>query len=202
MPVVGSRVLNEFLPRMESLQGQPRGLAPCTSVRQVLLLPSLYRGGSRGSGRGSHLPKLTEKDSRMDCWFLHEKDYFLYVFLLEFDLPTYSITPSAHPVKCPLHCPSPSHPNPLPPSLPTTPCSFPRVRSLSCSVSLTDISHSFLKLCLTGSSSMRPLVSTGLQAAALWQTEGPSLHVCGFTGATSPPSSIRSPACLLAPLAL
>ena len=89
-----------------------------------------------------------------------------------------------------------------PTSLFTTPCSFPRVRSLSCSVSLTDISHSFLKLCLTGSSSMRPLVSTGLQAAALWQTEGPSLHVCGFTGATSPPSSIRSPACLLAPLAL
>ena len=31
--------------------------------------------------------------------------FFLYIFLLEFNLPTYNITPSAHPVKCPLHCP-------------------------------------------------------------------------------------------------
>ena len=59
--------------------------------------------------------------------------FFVY-FLLEFDLPTYSITPSAHPVKCPPQCLSPSHPIPLPTSPSTTPCSFPRVRSLSCSV--------------------------------------------------------------------
>ena len=31
-----------------------------------------------------------------------------------FNLPTYRITPSAHPVKCPPQCPSPSHPNPSP----------------------------------------------------------------------------------------
>ena len=60
-----------------------------------------------------------------------------------FNLPTYRITPSAHPVKCPPQCPSPSHPNALPTSLSTTPNSFPRDRSLSCSVSLSDISHSF-----------------------------------------------------------
>ena len=54
-------------------------------------------------------------------------------------MPTYSITPSAHPVRCLPQCPSPSHPNPLPTSLSTTPCLFPRVRSLSCSVILTDI---------------------------------------------------------------
>ena len=60
--------------------------------------------------------------------------FFVY-FFLEFDLPTYSITPSAHPVRCPPQCPSPSHPVPLATSISTTPCSFPRVRSLSCSVS-------------------------------------------------------------------
>ena len=68
---------------------------------------------------------------------------FLVYFLLEFDLPTYSITPSAHPIKCPPQCPSPSHSIPLPTSPSTTTCSFPRVRSLSCSLTLTDISHSF-----------------------------------------------------------
>ena len=57
-------------------------------------------------------------------------------------MPTYSITPGAHPVKCPPQCLSPSHPNPLLTSPSTTPCSFPRV-SPSCSVSLTAISHSF-----------------------------------------------------------
>ena len=60
------------------------------------------------------------------------------------NLPTYRIIPSAHPVKCPPQCPSPSHPHPLPTSPSTTPSSFPRVKSLSCSVSLSDISHSFL----------------------------------------------------------
>ena len=68
---------------------------------------------------------------------------FLVYFLLEFDLPTYSITPSAHPIKCPPQCPSPSH-SILPPASPsTTPCSFPRVRSLSCFVTLYDFTHSF-----------------------------------------------------------
>ena len=47
-----------------------------------------------------------------------------------FNLPTYRITPSAHPIKCPTQCPSPIHPH-LPPSSPsTTPSLFPRVRSL------------------------------------------------------------------------
>ena len=57
-----------------------------------------------------------------------------------FNLPTCRITPSAHPIKCSPQCPSSSH---HPPSPSTTPSSFPRVRSLSCSVSLSDISHSF-----------------------------------------------------------
>ena len=47
-----------------------------------------------------------------------------------FNLPTYRITPSAHPVKCPPQCPSPIHPHLLPSSPSTTPSSFPRVRSL------------------------------------------------------------------------
>ena len=70
-----------------------------------------------------------------------------------FNLPTYRITPSAHPVKCPLQCPSlghshppqcPSlgHPHLLPTSPSTTRCSFPRVRCLSCFVTLSDFSHS------------------------------------------------------------
>ena len=66
------------------------------------------------------------------------------LFLLEFNLPKYSITPSAHPIKCPPQCPSPSHPNPLPTSLSTTPCLFPRVRSLSRFVTLSDIFTHFL----------------------------------------------------------
>ena len=48
--------------------------------------------------------------------FVH---YIFYVFfLLEFNLPTYSITPSAHPFRCPPQCPSPSHPIPSPTHLP------------------------------------------------------------------------------------
>ena len=60
-----------------------------------------------------------------------------------FNLPTYRITPSAHPIKCPPQCLSPSHPNRPPTSPSTTLCSFPRVRSLSCFVTLSDISCSF-----------------------------------------------------------
>ena len=60
-----------------------------------------------------------------------------------FNLPTYRITPSAHPIKCPPQCPSLSHHHLLSTSPSTTPSSFPRVRSLSCSVSLSDISHLF-----------------------------------------------------------
>ena len=63
--------------------------------------------------------------------------------LLEFDLPTYSITPTLIPPKCLAQCPSPSHPNPPPTSLSTTSCLFPRVRSLSCFVTLSNFSHSF-----------------------------------------------------------
>ena len=68
------------------------------------------------------------------------------VILLEFDLPTYSVTPSAHPIKCPTLCPSPSHLIPLPTSSSTTPCSFPKVRSLSCSITLSAFSYSFSPL--------------------------------------------------------
>ena len=69
--------------------------------------------------------------------------YWLIHFLLEFDMPTYSITPSAHPVKWPPSVPitqSPHHPFDSPS---TTPCLFPRVRSLSWSVTFSDFSHSF-----------------------------------------------------------
>ena len=55
-----------------------------------------------------------------------------------FNLPTYRITPSAHPIKCPPQCLSPSHSHPTPISPSTTPSTFPRVRSLSCSVSFSD----------------------------------------------------------------
>ena len=49
---------------------------------------------------------------------------FFCIFLLEFDLPTYSITRRAHPVKCPHQCLLPSHPIRRPTSPSTTLCSF------------------------------------------------------------------------------
>ena len=66
---------------------------------------------------------------------------FLSFVLLQFKLPTYIITPSAHPIKCPLRCLSASHPQHPPTSFSTTLCLFPRVRSLSCSVSLIFPTH-------------------------------------------------------------
>ena len=51
-----------------------------------------------------------------------------------------------HPVLIPSGAPLPLTPNPPSSSPSTTPSSFPRVRSLSCSVSLSDISHSFFLL--------------------------------------------------------
>ena len=57
-----------------------------------------------------------------------------------FNLPASRITPSGHPIKCPPQCLSPSHPHPPPTSVSTNPSSFPRVRSLSYSVSLSYIS--------------------------------------------------------------
>ena len=47
-----------------------------------------------------------------------------------FNWPTYRITPSAHPVKCPPPVLITHSPSPLPSSPSTTPSSFPRVRSL------------------------------------------------------------------------
>ena len=38
------------------------------------------------------------------CYRLHFKKNFLYIFLLEFNLPIYSVTPSAHPIKCLPQC--------------------------------------------------------------------------------------------------
>ena len=60
---------------------------------------------------------------------------YIYIFLnnkfifLVFNLPTYRITPSAHPVKCPPQFPSPVHPHPRPPPRPSPLVRFP-VRSL------------------------------------------------------------------------
>ena len=51
-------------------------------------------------------------------------------FLLVFNLPTYSVTPSAHPVKCPPQCPSlssPVTPSPRPPPLPLPLVHFPEL---------------------------------------------------------------------------
>ena len=59
-----------------------------------------------------------------------------------FNLPTYRITPSAHPIKCLPQCPSPSYPIPSPTSPSTTLYLFPRVRNLSWFVSLSNFSHS------------------------------------------------------------
>ena len=81
-------------------------------------------------------------------------------FLLEFDLPTYSITPIAYPIKCPPQCPSPSHPIPLPTSPSTTPCSFPGVRSLSCSVTLSDFPLIFSPFPWAPSNTLDFLMST------------------------------------------
>ena len=47
-----------------------------------------------------------------------------------FNWPTYKITRSAHPVKCPPQCPSPIHPHSPLSSPSSNPSSFPRVRSL------------------------------------------------------------------------
>ena len=58
------------------------------------------------------------------------------------------ITPSAHPIKCPPQGPSPSYPMSPPASPSTTLCSFPRARSLSWFVSLSNFSHSFSLLSL------------------------------------------------------
>ena len=81
--------------------------------------------------------------------FLYAVSFFFFfliinLFLLVFNLPIYKITPSAHPIKCPLSARHPVIPPSRPTSLSTTPCSFPRVRGLSCSVSLSDISYPFL----------------------------------------------------------
>ena len=65
-------------------------------------------------------------------------------FLLEFDLPTYNTQCSSRQVPHSVSVTEAPHPPPTSPS--TTSSSFPRVRSLSCSVSLSDISHSFFLL--------------------------------------------------------
>ena len=80
-----------------------------------------------------NLPRLNheEMDNLYFILFYFILFYFIllfyYLFLLEFNLPTYSITPSAHPTKCPLQCPSPSHPTPRPPPLPLPLVHFPEL---------------------------------------------------------------------------
>ena len=51
--------------------------------------------------------------------------FFLYIFLLEFDLLTYSITPSAHPIKCLLSARYPVTPSPHPTPFPLPLVHFP-----------------------------------------------------------------------------
>ena len=52
---------------------------------------------------------------------------YIYIFKLEFNLPTYSITPSAHPVKCPLSAHHPVTPTPCPPPFPAPLVHFPEL---------------------------------------------------------------------------
>ena len=47
-------------------------------------------------------PKATSKRQAWDS-------FYKFIFLLVFNLPTYRITPSAHPIKCPPQCPSPTN---------------------------------------------------------------------------------------------
>ena len=62
------------------------------------------------------------------CWSI-QPNFFSHLSLLKFDLPTYSITLSAHPIKCPPQC---CHPvTPTPHSPPLLQPLFPRVSSLS-----------------------------------------------------------------------
>ena len=60
-----------------------------------------------------------------------------------FNLPTYRITPSAHPVKCPLSARHPFTPNPCPPPLPPPLVHFPELGVFTF-CHLSDISHIFL----------------------------------------------------------
>ena len=53
--------------------------------------------------------------------------FYLFIFLLEFNLPTFSITSRAHSAKCPHQCPSPSHPTSHPPPLPLPLVHFPEL---------------------------------------------------------------------------
>ena len=53
--------------------------------------------------------------------------FFLHFLKFKFNLPTYSITANAHPIKCPPQCPSPSYPIPHPPSLPLPLVCFPEL---------------------------------------------------------------------------
>ena len=82
-----------------------------------------------------------------DCMKRQENYFFIInLFFTGVHLPTYRITPSAHPCKCPPHCLSPSHHHSPLTSPYTSPTSFPRDRNLSCSLSISDISHSFFLL--------------------------------------------------------
>ena len=53
--------------------------------------------------------------------------FFLHLFLFKFNLPTYIIIPSAHPIKCPPQCPSPSYPIPPLTSPSATRCCCPEL---------------------------------------------------------------------------
>ena len=67
--------------------------------------------------------------------------FFFHLFLLKIDLPTYSITPNAHPIKCPPQCASPGYPTPCPPPLLQPFVHFPELE-VSHGLSLSNISHS------------------------------------------------------------
>ena len=66
---------------------------------------------------------------------------FIIYFIEVWIRPITSTQCSSH--QCPCQCPSPIHQKHPLTSPSTSPCSFPRVRSLSWFVNLTDVSHSF-----------------------------------------------------------
>ena len=87
--------------------------------------------GEAGSPEGARCGTRSQ-DPRILPWaegrrFTTEPPRRPVYFLLEFDLPTYSRTPSTHLIKCLPQCLSPRHPIPRPPPLPLPLGRFPEL---------------------------------------------------------------------------
>ena len=89
----------------------------------------------------SLISSLTHSFFKKMSFYVHL--FNCYIFFIEGWFLTYSIVLHAHLVKCSPQCLSPSHPMPPSTSPHTTSCSFPRFRSLSCFVTLSNFFHLF-----------------------------------------------------------